>query len=106
MASNRIRRISKEVADIHNDLSCEVQVEPVHGDDMTHLRGSFKGPPDTPYAGGTYEIDIRIPNDYPFRPPIMKFLTKIWHPNISSQTVSSRQAAAVLASLYTDLTRA
>ena len=27
-----------------------------------------------------------IPDDYPFKPPKMKFDTKIWHPNISSVT--------------------
>jgi ubiquitin-conjugating enzyme (huntingtin interacting protein 2) len=31
-------------------------------------------------------VDIQIPADYPFKPPKMKFDTKIWHPNISSQT--------------------
>ena len=31
-------------------------------------------------------MDIQIPQDYPFKPPKMKFDTKIWHPNISSQT--------------------
>jgi len=33
-----------------------------------------------------FEIDIVIPPQYPFEPPKMKFITKIWHPNISSQT--------------------
>jgi len=27
-----------------------------------------------------------MPGDYPFRPPVMVFDTKIWHPNISSET--------------------
>lgn len=31
-------------------------------------------------------VDVVIPPDYPFKPPKMKFDTKIWHPNISSQT--------------------
>jgi ubiquitin-conjugating enzyme (huntingtin interacting protein 2) len=41
---------------------------------------------DTCYEGGTFYVDITIPPDYPFKPPKMKFDTKIWHPNISSQT--------------------
>lgn len=41
---------------------------------------------DTCYEGGIFHVDIVIPQDYPFKPPKMKFDTKIWHPNISSQT--------------------
>ena len=41
---------------------------------------------DTPYEGGIFYVDIIIPPEYPFKPPKMKFDTKIWHPNISSQT--------------------
>ncbi|KAF2004425.1 hypothetical protein P154DRAFT_519295 [Amniculicola lignicola CBS 123094] len=87
MASNRARRIAKEIADIKNDHLSKIIVEPAgNGDDLTHLRGQFTGPPDTPYEAGTYHVDIKIPSDYPFRPPLMKFDTKIWHPNVSSQT--------------------
>jgi len=50
------------------------------------LKGIFKGPPDTPYAGGKFVVDIQIPDDYPYKPPKMKFDTKVYHPNISSQT--------------------
>ncbi|MCJ1460859.1 Ubiquitin-conjugating enzyme E2 1 [Mycoblastus sanguinarius] len=87
MSSSRTRRIAKEVADIHSDNLSNISANPVgNGDDLTHLKGSFKGPPGTPYEGGNYTIDVKIPNDYPFRPPIMKFDTKVWHPNVSSQT--------------------
>ncbi|CAF9904396.1 Ubiquitin-conjugating enzyme E2 1 [Imshaugia aleurites] len=87
MSSSRTRRIAKEVADIHSDNLSNIKADPVgNGDDLTHLKGSFKGPPGTPYEGGTYTIDVKIPNDYPFRPPVMKFDTKVWHPNVSSQT--------------------
>lgn len=91
MSSSRTRRIAKEVADIHSDNLSNIKADPVgNGDDLTHLKGSFKGPPGTPYEGGTYTIDVKIPNDYPFRPPVMKFDTKVWHPNVSSQTVRKR----------------
>ena len=44
------------------------------------------GPFETPYQGGTFLVDIHITNAYPFEPPKMKFLTKVWHPNVSSQS--------------------
>lgn len=90
MSSSRARRIAKEIADIHNDSLSNISASPLgNGEDLTHLKGYFKGPPGTPYEGGTYTIDVRIPGEYPFRPPIMKFDTKVWHPNVSSQTVSA-----------------
>lgn len=90
MTTQRARRIAKEIAEVHRDTLSGVSVDALgNGDDLTHLKGSFKGPSGTSYEGGTYKIDIKIPNEYPFRPPIMKFENKVWHPNISSQTVSS-----------------
>lgn len=85
-ASNRMRRIQKELADIQKDTVCGVTITAPDAGDLTHLRGSFLGPADTPYEGGRYEIAIELPQDYPFRPPKMKFITRIWHPNFSSQT--------------------
>jgi len=86
MASNRLRRVAKELSDIQNDSESRIFCEPANGSDLSHLMASFPGPPDTPYEGGTYVVDIKIPNEYPFRPPVMFFKTKLWHPNVSSQT--------------------
>ena len=43
----------------------------------------MNGPKGSLYEGGNYLINIHVPNDWPFRPPIIKFLTNIWHPNVS-----------------------
>jgi ubiquitin-protein ligase len=85
-SSNRVRRVSKELGDIKKDTASRILCEAV-GSDLSHLQASFPGPPDTPYEGGTFFVDIQIPQEYPFRPPQMKFKTRLWHPNISSQTV-------------------
>lgn len=77
----------KELGDIRKDTESNIKTKEVVEGDLTHLIASFPGPPDTPYEGGTYTVDIKIPIEYPFRPPIMKFTTKLWHPNVSSQTV-------------------
>uniref|UniRef100_A0A9J7ZK48 Ubiquitin-conjugating enzyme E2 K n=2 Tax=Cyprinus carpio TaxID=7962 RepID=A0A9J7ZK48_CYPCA len=55
-------------------------------ENFTELKGEIAGPPDTPYEGGRYQLEIKIPETYPFNPPKVRFITKIWHPNISSVT--------------------
>jgi ubiquitin-conjugating enzyme (huntingtin interacting protein 2) len=90
MASSRDRRVAKELKDIQADsTNSGVTADLQDGADLRHLVGTITGPPDTPYAGGTFRVKITIPDDYPFKPPAAVFLTKMWHPNISSQTVSS-----------------
>uniref|UniRef100_S4PHK9 Ubiquitin conjugating enzyme 4 n=3 Tax=Pararge aegeria TaxID=116150 RepID=S4PHK9_9NEOP len=56
------------------------------GESWTELQGTIAGPPDTPYEGGTFQLEIKVPETYPFNPPKIRFVTKIWHPNVSSVT--------------------
>ena len=80
-------RIMKELKELQEGAkaSKDKVVEAVTVDNnLRHWKGKIFGPDDTPYDGGTFYIDINIPQEYPFKPPVMKFITKIWHPNISS----------------------
>lgn len=55
-----------------------------HTESPFHLVGTFPGPEGSPYEKGIFDIDIQIPDGYPFKPLVMKFITKVYHPNISS----------------------
>ena len=33
-------------------------------------------------AGGIFKLELFLPDDYPMTPPKIRFLTKIYHPNI------------------------
>ena len=38
-------------------------------DSFTELKGEIAGPPDTPYEGGNFVLEIKVPETYPFNPP-------------------------------------
>jgi ubiquitin-conjugating enzyme E2 A len=42
----------------------------------------MKGPPETPYEDGIFEMELKFDDDYPVKPPSVKFITPMFHPNI------------------------
>eukprot|EP00934_Nitzschia_sp_Nitz4_P007973 Nitzschia sp. Nitz4//scaffold58_size112336//41176//41835//NITZ4_004028-RA/size112336-snap-gene-0.153-mRNA-1//1//CDS//3329554974//7963//frame0 len=85
--SSATGRLGKELLEVgKDDKTSGVRALPVSDGNLRQLKGTIQGPTGTCYEGGVFEIDIEIPKQYPFEPPKMKFVTKIWHPNISSQT--------------------
>eukprot|EP00878_Enallax_costatus_P001909 GHUV01002070.1.p1 GENE.GHUV01002070.1~~GHUV01002070.1.p1 ORF type:complete len:195 (+),score=50.75 GHUV01002070.1:456-1040(+) len=78
-------RIAKELKEIESDKASGVTALVVN-DNLQQLLGSVPGPKDTPYEGGVFKVDIQLDSQYPFAPPKMKFTTRVWHPNVSSQT--------------------
>eukprot|EP01084_Bolivina_argentea_P088632 160015_1 len=78
------RRISKELKDFKcaKDIAQLIQVEPI-GDDLFHWKGYIMVKNDCPFMNGKYLIDIQFPQTYPFAPPNITFITKMYHPNIS-----------------------
>lgn len=82
----KLARIQREYVDLQKNAIAGVSAGPVHDDDITYWQAFIEGPADCPYEGGSFLIDIRFPETYPFRPPQLKFVTKIWHCNISHKT--------------------
>ncbi|KAM3173297.1 hypothetical protein ACTXT7_012784 [Hymenolepis weldensis] len=67
LAVNRIRRELLELRNNNiNDNPIEVYT---NRDNLLSLRGLIYGPPDSPYAGAKFELEIIIPDNYPFMPP-------------------------------------
>ena len=51
-------------------------------DNLRHFRVMLEGPRDSPYEGGRFKLELFLPEEYPMAPPKVRFLTKIYHPNV------------------------
>ena len=44
-----------------------------------------EGPKESPFEGGQFELELSFPINYPFTEFKMRFITKIYHPNINAK---------------------
>lgn len=78
----RSKRLISELKFLQTEPPAGVEARALDGERSTWL-ASLTGPPGSPYEGGKFYILIQVPDNYPMTPPIMRFLTKIFHPNVN-----------------------
>jgi hypothetical protein len=61
-------RIQKELVEITMDPPENCSAAP-KGDNLYEWESTITGPPNSPYTGGRFQIDILFPSDYPYHPP-------------------------------------
>ena len=69
---------------MRNDPPPNCSAAPVDDENLLRWKAMIKGPPDSPYEGGEFHLTINLQDDYPNKPPRVKFQTKIYHPNIDA----------------------
>eukprot|EP00695_Tsukubamonas_globosa_P002193 TRINITY_DN3289_c0_g1_i1.p2 TRINITY_DN3289_c0_g1~~TRINITY_DN3289_c0_g1_i1.p2 ORF type:complete len:152 (+),score=38.04 TRINITY_DN3289_c0_g1_i1:104-559(+) len=74
-------RIAKEIEKLLSDPVPGISASP-HEENMRYFNVAIAGPPESAYEGGIFKLELFLPEEYPMEPPKVRFLTKIYHPNI------------------------
>ncbi|XP_051171238.1 uncharacterized protein LOC127288057 [Leptopilina boulardi] len=78
----RRNRLRSELKSLRMDPPEGIEATPL--DQMCcHWQATITGPTGSPYEGGLFFLYLQVPYSYPMRPPVVRFLTKILHPNVS-----------------------
>lgn len=55
------------------------------GDNLFHWVATITGAEGTVYEGLSYKLSLSFPSSYPYSPPVVKFTTPCYHPNVDEQ---------------------
>ena len=84
-----LKRLAKEVYD-QETLGGNLREEGIEWyqdeSDVKLLHAFIFGPIGSCYEGGVFEYEVRLPDDYPFKPPKFKAVTRLFHPEVTDLT--------------------
>jgi ubiquitin-conjugating enzyme E2 D/E len=84
--SSAMHRIKKELSEFLLDPPTHCSAGLADEDNLFLWDATIIGPQDTNYENGIFKLKIMLTKEYPLKPPIIRFVTRILHPNISSGT--------------------
>ena len=80
------KRLTKEMMAIARSKERDIILTPTNEDEMFKWTGYVKGPPDSPFSDGWFKLKFEVSQNYPQSPPQVKFLTRVFHPNVHFET--------------------
>ena len=83
MSKLLIKRLMNEWNDLLKEPVLNCSAGPCTTDNLLVWEATIFGPEGTPYYGGVFKLSINFTDEYPFKPPVVKFVTPIYHCNIS-----------------------
>ncbi|SPQ97467.1 E2 ubiquitin-conjugating enzyme [Plasmodiophora brassicae] len=81
MSTPARRRLMRDFRRLQNDPPQGVTGAP-NEDNIMMWNAVIFGPDDTPWEGGTFKLTLAFTEEYPNKAPKVKFVTKMFHPNI------------------------
>ncbi|KAH9184212.1 hypothetical protein AeNC1_013814 [Aphanomyces euteiches] len=79
--NTNVKRLRKELTELRKSPEADMVLYPLE-DTVTEWKAFIKGPVDTPFQNRVFELRIVTTPLYPMEPPKMRFVTKIFHPNV------------------------
>jgi len=81
MSSSARRRLINDFKRFEKEDSNGIFASPLSKNIMVWEAVIF-GPEDTPWEGGSFKLLLEFTEEYPTKPPVIKFITNMFHPNI------------------------
>lgn len=73
-------RLTRELAKLKDEKIDGIKI--LDPKDLRKWNAIVTGPSDTPYANHQFNMEIKFNDDYPVKPPSVKFVSPIFHPNV------------------------
>ncbi|KAL4741198.1 ubiquitin-conjugating enzyme/RWD-like protein [Aspergillus similis] len=81
--------VGYELAELTESPPAGITVELANESNLYEWKVFMDGPEGSPYHKGRFELKLTLPTDYPFKPPSVSFVTKIYHPNVTNDDKGS-----------------
>ncbi|KAJ8126813.1 hypothetical protein O1611_g6824 [Lasiodiplodia mahajangana] len=81
MSTAARRRLMRDFKRMQTDPPAGVSASPVPDNVMT-WNAVIIGPADTPFEDGTFRLVMHFEEQYPNKPPAVKFISQMFHPNV------------------------
>ncbi|EEQ35962.1 putative ubiquitin-conjugating enzyme E2 [Clavispora lusitaniae] len=81
MSTPAKRRLMRDFKRMQSDAPSGVSASPVP-DNVMSWNAVIIGPADTPFEDGTFRLVLQFDEQYPNKPPSVKFISEMFHPNV------------------------
>jgi len=81
MSTPARRRLMRDFKRLQNDPPTGISGAPMEND-ILRWEAVIFGPEETPWEDGTFKLTIQFDEQYPNKPPKVKFVSEMFHPNI------------------------